>query len=412
MDFSTKVPYANLVMYLHGNSTPDIDAAIQKLQKDEPAFKLLFDLINDIQEQNSINFNRPVKRDTLTFEQLESLLENLFAGNANRKEKQLFIDLLLSSPSFYRRLMMKLHQMSPALAVEEIPEFAGEFKQLRSDAELLRDTIFERKTTDPSVKKRRINSTVDIIRRIIEEIPVPSPRVAIPAIAVVLVLAVFSIGITSVPYDNYWEKPVYVQFSELHSSELRSGGESSETSEILRQYNLLKAVFGRAHSSYRNEQYADVIQTFTLPKAQTAVQAIETWVNTVGALDSMPGESNVAEMQRLVEEYYFYLGTSYIGNYRKEKKSLFKISDSQHITKAILALSQAQKLADSYRLNTEDRELYYLGLAYAIKDRELYYLGLAYAINKKTIAAQSELIKVGKESAYFPKAQALMAELN
>lgn len=388
MDFSAKVPHTNLVMYLRGNSTPVTDAAIQKLQKEETAFRLLFDLIQNIRKQNSVNFNRAVKKDTLTFEQLEILLENLFAGNATGNEKQLFIDLLLSSPSFYRRLMIKLHHMSPALAVGEIPEFSGEFKHLRSDEELLKAAgIISTKKRDEGVdgKETLLEKIKEFFR----------PRKLVPAIVFAAILIFFSINITRVPYNNYWEKPAFMQLSEFRGSELRSGG---QTSEISKQYNLLKAVFSRSLTAYRNEQYAGVIQTFTLPQAQTAIQAIEMWINTREALNSMPNEPEVAEMQRLVQGYYFYLGASYIGKYRKEKKSLFKISDSQHLAEAIQLLSKAEMLADSYLLNTGDREKYYLGLAYAI--------------NKNKQTARLELAKVRPGNVYYPKAQELLKKLN
>jgi hypothetical protein len=102
-------------------------------------------------------------------------------------------------------------------------------------------------------------------------------------------------------------------------------------------------------------------------------------------------------MQRLAQEYYFYLGASYLGNYRNEKKALFKKSNPQHLAEAIQSLSKAEMLADSYLLNTGDREKYYLGLAYAMK--------------QEARLAQEELVKVNQESDYFPKAQVLMTDL-
>jgi hypothetical protein len=396
MDFSKKVPHADLVSYLRGNSTPDIDAAIKKLQKDDPSYKLLFDLISEIREQNSINFNRQSKRDTQTFEQLEALLENLFAGSANKREKQLFVDLLLSSASFYKRLMIKLYQISPEMVLEEIPEFAGEFIRLRSDEKLLRDTVFaknDNKSRLSKLERNWIEGIIEIIRKIFEN---PIPRYAPIPIMLVLIISLY-VNMTGIAYEKYWEKPAYAQHGGFRSSGPRSGAEFLATSEIIKQYDLLKVVFSRALSPYHNEQYAEVIQTFTLPKAQAAAQAMEAWLNTAVQQDLLLEKSQVVEMQRLAQEYYFYLGASYIGNYRKEKKTLFKKSDPQHLSEAVNMLAKAQTLANSYNLDSEDRGSYFLGLAYAIDD--------------KPDLAQKELQKVSTKSAYFPKAQELIIEI-
>jgi len=396
MVLQEKIQHADIVAYLRGNSNTAMDANIRKIQEEDPAYKALFELIEDLLQQTPPDMYRPPVIDKLSFEELENMLEKLLAGNANPQEQQLFFDYLLSSASFYQRLMLKLVQMTPAMALEEMPEFAGEFVRLRSSEELLQAAgILDRPEPLVPVKKwsERIREFID---KIGDLFPTAKPVYGGLATAVLAVLVIFvGINITRVPYDQYWETPVFVE----SGSQLRSGTRSSGGSGIQSSYHNLRLIFNVAAGFYRKGEYAEVLQNMASPGGLQYVQTLEKWEAAIEPGKAVVDSINVPEARQLVQNYYFYLGTSQLGVFRNKKKALFEKADPLYVTEAIRSLSKAQTLAETYNFNTQDREYYYLGLAYAIQDREVE-------------PARQALAKVQPGSIYYPKAQELLEKLN
>ena len=92
MGLQEKIPHADLVAYLRGSSNAAIDSNIRNMQEDDPVYKALFELIEEIRQQNPPDIYRPPAIDKLRFEELENMLETLLAGNASPQEQQLFFD--------------------------------------------------------------------------------------------------------------------------------------------------------------------------------------------------------------------------------------------------------------------------------------------------------------------------------
>lgn len=414
MRIQTKIRHADIVAYLRGDAGPAIEANIRTVQKEDPAYTAFFDLINDIRKSPSLDLKRPPLIDKLSFKQLEEILESLLSGNASGNDRQIFMDHLLSSPSFYQRLMVKLSQMTPAMAIEEIPEFAGEFAQLRSDEELLKAAgVLRNRGRSPVVVPGRKLS--ERIREFIEKLlsPLPRPVYGGLATAVVAVMLVFvGISMTRVPYAQFWETPAFVELNGLRGSELRSSTRTSEASAVQSSYHNLRLLFTVAEPSYRNGEYAEVIEKMVSPGPLNYVQTLEKWETALGS-DVITADSiNIAEARQWLQNYYFYLGASHLEVFRNKKKALFEKADSHHITEAIQLLSKAQTLAEKYAIATQDRESYYLGLAQAIQNRDSCFWGLAHSPGKNQEPARRELAKVRQGSAYYSKAQELLEKLN
>jgi len=398
MGLQEKIQHADLVAYLRGSSNAAMDSKIRKIQEEDPAYNALFELIEDIRQQTPPDMYRPPVIDKLSFEELENMLEKLLAGNANPQEQQLFFDHLLSSASFYQRLMLKLTQMTPAMAIEEMPEFAGEFVRLRSSEELLQAAgILDR--PEPSVpvpgKKwsERIGEFIDKIGDLFPTVKPVYGGLSTAALAVLVILV--GTNITRVPYDQYWETPAFVE----SGSQLRSGTRSSSGPEIQSSYYTLRVIFNAVEGSYRKGEYAEVIQKMASPGGLQYVQTLEKWEAAIEPGKAVVDSINVLEVRQLVQNYYFYLGTSQLGVFRNKKKALFEKAEPLYVTEAIRSLSKAQTLAETYNINTQDREYYYLGLAYAIQ-------------NKGVEPARQALAKVQPGSTYYPKAQELLEKLN
>lgn len=400
MQIHTKIRHADLVAYLRGDASPAIEAEIHTIQKEDPTYTAFFDLINEIRQHPSLALNRPSLIDKLSFKQLEEMLENLLSGNASGNDRQLFIDHLLSSASFYQRTMLKLSQMTPAMALEDIPEFAGEFTQLRSNEDLLKAAgILTNRVKAP----REVTAGKKWSERIREFIgkllPSPAPAYGGLATAVVAVLLVIvGMNITKVPYDQYWQMPAFVELNELGSSELRSAMRSSGASEIQSSYQGLRSLFTWVEAPYRNGEYAEVIQKMASPGPLKYVQTLEKWEAALGSGEAIVDSINVTEARQWLQNYYFYLGTSHLGVFRNKKKALFEQAELDDVTEAIRLLSKAQTLAEKYSFDT--------------RNRESYYLGLAHAINKDKQTARLELAKVRPGSIYYSGAQELLGKLN
>lgn len=396
MGLQEKIQHADLVAYLRGSSNAAMDSKIRKIQEEDPAYNALFELIEDIRQQTPPDMYRPPVIDKLSFEELENMLEKLLAGNSSQQEQQLFFDHLLSSASFYQRLMLKLTQMTPAMAIEEMPEFAGEFVRLRSSEELLQAAgILDRQEPPVPVKKwsERIG---EFFEKLGDLLPTVKPVYGGLATAVLAVLVIFvGVNITRVPFDQYWETPVFVE----SGSQFRSQTRSSGGSEIQSAYHNLRLIFNVVEGSYRKGEYAEVIQKMASPGGLQYVQRLEEWEAAIEPGKTVVDSIDVPEARQLVQNYYFYLGTSQLGIFRNKKKALFEQADPLFVTEAIRSLSKARALAETYTINTQDRESYYLGLAYAIQDKEVE-------------PARQALAKVQPGSIYYPKAQELLGKLN
>lgn len=397
MGTEIKVQHPDLVAYLRGKSNPAIDSTIQTLKEQHPVYKQFFALIEDIRQSSPLDFFRPPTIDTLSFKDLEDLLIRLSEGTANPQERQQFIDLLLSSPSFYRRVLIKLSQAVPQPVMEEMPEFAGAFERLRSDEELLKAAgIIKNRIETPGTEPAKgwLASIIEFVQNILDFFRPRQPGFVGLATAIAAVLIVFAgVSMTRVPYGAHWETPPLEQISSL-----RGGGSvSSLRSENNDPRRTLQHLFNWIDEDVRKEDYARVVEKFASPGAQTAARSLEEWLETPPVDGSGVDLLRVIETQKLLQDYYFYGGAAHLGNYRNQKKALLRIADQRELGEAARMLSKAEALASSYAIDTGGREWYYLGLTYAMED-------------KKEDAGR-ELGKIAENSGYFSKAQSLIKDL-
>lgn len=397
MGIEIKVQHPDLVAYLRGKSNSAIDSTIQTLKERHPVYKNFFALIEDIRQPSPLDFFRPPAIDTLSFNDLEDLLIRLSEGTANPEERQQFMDLLLSSPGFYRRVLIKLSQAVPQPVMEEAPEFAGAFERLHSDEELLKAAGIIKhgirsSTSEPG--KDWLAGISEFGQNIRDFFRPRRPVYAGLATAVAAALMVFAgVSMTRVPYGVHWETPPLEQISSLRGG----GSASSLRSENNGARRTLQLLFSWIDEDIRKEDYARAVENFGSQGVQIAVDSLEQWLEAPSAEGAGADSSRIAEAQRLVQDYYFYRGAAHLGNYRNHKKSLFRIADRRELADAARMLSRAESLAVACSIDTGGRESYYLGLACAMEG--------------KKDAANRELRKVAENSGYFSKAQALLKDL-
>lgn len=398
MGTESKVQHPDLVAYLRGKSNPAIDSTIQTLKEYHPVYQHFFALIEDICQLSPLDFFRPPTIDTLSFNDLEDLLIRLTGGTASPEERQRFIDLLVSSPGFYRRVLIKLSQAIPQPVMEEMPEFAGEFARLHSDEELLRAAgIIKNGTQTPGTEPGRgwLVNIIGFGQNIFDFFRPRRPVYAGLATAIAAVILVFAgVSMTRVPYGAHWETPPLDQISSLRGN----GSASSLRAENNDPRRILQLHFNWIDQDVRKEDYAGAVEKLASPGAQTAARSLEEWLENPSRNGSGADPARLAETQGLLQDYYFYRGAAHLGNYRNHKKSLLQIADRKELGEAARALSKAEALAAAYSIDTGGRELYYLGLTFAMEG--------------KKDAARRELAKISENSGYFPKAQALLKDLH
>lgn len=401
MGTESTVQHPDLVAYLRGKGNPTIDSMIQTFKAQHSVYQHFFALIEDLRRLSSLDFFRPPVIDTLSFNELEDLLIRLTAGTASPEERQQFIDLLLSSPSFYRRVLIKLSQTIPQPVMEEMPEFAGEVERLRSDEELLKAVGIIKNGNSNSAKepeKDWLARMLEFIQSRLDFFRPRRPLYAGLATAIAAVLIVFAgANITRVPFGAHWETPPLEQIGSRHGN----GSASSLRAENNDPRRILQLHLHWSDQDLQKEDYAGALEKLTSPGAQMAARSLEEWLENPSRNGSGADPAHLAETRRLLQDYYFYRGVAHLGNYRNHKKALFQIADRKELGEAARALSRAEALAaaDSAAdsMDTGGRECYYLGLTYAMAD--------------KRENARQELAKIPETSGYFTKAQSLLQDL-
>lgn len=205
------------------------------------------------------------------------------------------------------------------------------------------------------------------------------PRYAL-AIPVALALIVVAFVVKDMFRPDGLGKYVYddqVPY-EYDVSGLRSASDELERDRLFRSF---VSQFKLGMSNYLTRDYQNAIASFASQKSEAA------------ELQARLPDENVAPWLR---DYYFYQGVSHLALLRSKRLDLDQTVRARHAEGAIQSLQQADALARNNNLEGNDREKYFLGLAYG-------FAGL-----RDSAAVQLRMIKTG--SSFYDDSVKLIQE--
>jgi len=182
--------------------------------------------------------------------------------------------------------------------------------------------------------------------------PIPKPRyafaVAVVAVAIVGGLLIYRDFFKNDPYEYYTyddKVPYDYDVSSLRTPTTSDG--DSLLYSFVTQFKL-------GMSDYMINNYENAIQS---------LQEIEP---AALALQAKPEDQKYLSTMR---DYYFYLGVSHFALSRSKRKNVSAEAKAMHATQAIRWLARGDSLVAKNHLQGNERENYFLGLAYGFSGR-------------------------------------------
>ena len=405
MNTSEIIRHQQLAAFLLGKTEELSPAVVEDIRKKNPSYNLLFEIISTIRKHREIDLTAVEAVEDPPFEKVEDMLLQLISGESQEQDEQQFLKLLVSSPTFYRRLMEKLDTIAPRVEFEPVEEIREGVVSVRSDDELLDVVLAQARTTEPN----RVEAAgVGIVQSILDKIdqlaarlrPAPRYAFAIPALAALVLVSYFVLrGFMESPLSQYrWDTDVPYQTTgiALRGAEaIPEANLSATATEALTVHQQLKDLLTLGLGSYLRTDYQQMIATLErgLTSLLSLQQALPQVKNELSGYDS----NLVSDMQKLVQNYYFYLGVGSMALSQTRKVDLSENERQQYRQKALTFLVRAREFADRYDISTSNREDYFLGLTYAL--------------SHEIEAARNVLENIPQDSEYYSDARALMKQM-
>jgi hypothetical protein len=360
------LPHDQIVAYLRGKSDKGTHLQILQLRKDDPTYQALFELIDEFKAQANLEERIETGNIPATFSAVEELLLRLYSGAAGGETTRQFIGGLLQSPVFYQRLWAKLAAIDPQTTPKEVLNP----KQMLTEDKIL--TRIKKAAKSRAPVSDMISRSVPSLTKAAEPVFVFLKR--IPNFAYVLpLLLVGTIGILQIANRNNFDK-IYaydIAVPVPPPSGLRGPTDYSQVDSIFYSF---ESRFQLAMSDYMRRDY------------QATITALEDLAPFVRMLQTSPDRAGFLPPRR---EYYFYLGVSHFGLSRSRKFKFAPGEKERHQEQAIQFLAHADSLAQAQRMSANDRETFFLGLAYGFAGRHA--------------EAVAQLNKIPANSSYYEK---------
>jgi len=362
-----------IVAYLRGKSDKGTNLQILQLRKADPTYQALFDLIDEFKAQANLDDRIEAGNIPATFSAVEELLLRLYSGAAGGETTRQFIGGLIQSPVFYQRLWVKLGAIDPHTTPKEVLAPA----QMLSENEILARI---KQAANPRAPFSKI-----IPRFVADLIEAAKSALVflrrIPSYAYVLPLALIgTIGILQIANRNNLNK-IYGYDARVPvppPSGLRGPSDYSQVDSV---FYSLASHFQLAMSDYMRRDYPTTIMTLEnlAPLAQT-----------------LQASSDNTKFLSPLREYYFYLGVSHFALSRSQEVKFARGEKERHQEKAIQFLARADSLVQAQRMSANDRETFFLGLAYGFAERRA--------------EAVAQLNKIAANSIYYKAIAKLIGE--
>jgi hypothetical protein len=377
-----KLTHQQMLAYLQGTRDEETQEYIARLREEDPAYQLFFDLVDDLKRQ-AVFGELPNGSDDLpvTFSAIEDLLMRMLAGNREPADAQRFLQGLRFSPLFYECLIIKLKAATRQMALDDFPEVAQ--LHVMTDDEIMERIVIknkgrvEAKTSPVAVFTRRPFEKIwDTLPRLFGS-PQRMLRYAI-IVAIVAAGAGLSWWRFIVPSGRiqYSVHPDRVPY-EYDMSSLR-GAALADVEKDSVYFSFVKQ-FESGIIKYLQRDY---------------VKAIHIWEAQEPAALTLQADSANTSFLPSIRDLYFYFGLSHLT--LSANKELTQEIKAQHTNEAIRALSRAQALVLAHHLQRNDN------------DRETYFLGLAYGLASQPDSAVSRLRKIEPGSRFYTDSQKLI----
>ncbi len=390
-DAGAACPHDVVVSYLRGRLSDRERMQIEDLREGDATYAFLFELIDELKSKvRTTPQTEPNPELYFSFSQLEQLLARIFSGAGDAHDAQQFMDALQASPLVYERLLALLPAITPALAMEDLPQTAD--VEIRSDEEILDKIVTSREAEKEmtaagrkTFKKPRLSwldeNLVAPIADLLGKAKLPGPAI-IFAVAAVLIAAITIPILLQSPQTGplseytYDDKVPY----EYRAVIFRS---LAGAPELSREYETFQQQFKAAMADYTMRRYQPAIDRLT---------SLQPMVERFRA--AQPSDS----MMKVLRDHYFYLGVAHLGRARTTSQDIPQAERTLHTNQAVENLTQAQILARSSNLNHIDRDAYYLAIAYGFTGQ--------YDL------AKEELDRIDKASEFYDDAIALRQALS
>ncbi len=387
-----------LSAFLSGAAAPEEIEHLRKRAQQDAGFGLLLELLTEARNDPRIDPGAPYTgKDTPDFESLSTALGDWLAGTAAREQRQEFISALLHSQAVFQKTMLILQDLSPTLAAEPLPESVADLRGVKSNRQLLAETVLKPGPGESVVEKLR--QFGEALWKPLGNL-LPSVRFAgglSAALALLVVLAVLFLPGNQDPFAVYrWNEALpYSNPADLSlaGSEVSSGFRGGEAeNRIIRIANTLGAVYSEAMKQYQKRDYQTALRYWQ--RGEDMVQELETQLTQ--STEAFPGipRTDLDRYKRLVQNYYFYQGLTGLAFLRE--KNIRNIPEAQ-FKSTLSQLIRAKALANRFALDTDDREVFFIALAHGFRG--------------ETLQCRAYLAQVGPGSAYFQEAATLLQKI-
>ena len=366
-----EIPHRVFAAFVRGENDAAVAKTIQEATKENPAYKLLIDLVEQTNYGTLPQWDGNQLDGIMSHAHLENIMTAVLDGSVTGKDRFAFLQQLVLSPHFYQRCLSKITQMESQLFLDQD---RAQIEQLalrpQPTSELLRAVEKHGNTrlgiADQSAKPGRLAQQESFWDKLMELFAFDSPVLrpafyAAPALAILLVAGLWvssnwvaDAGIydQQVPYSL--AEGVVFDWQQPMPSGNRTNRGLEDMSELLRS---LKTVLLSASRDYQDFQYLKVINDLEKVAPHYAVPL----ENAVAAMPDQSSDSLTAlfrDSRQVVQEFNFFLGLNHLAQSRLDR--VFPQTPDVHLDAAEKYFLRAKQLAAAYALETGGRESYWL----------------------------------------------------
>jgi len=343
--------------YIREEASDFQNQEIAQIKEEHSEYELFFYLLDELKSKitpSEIPENK--SQAWLTHSELEAGFYKILTGEIKHEEAQRMISTLHQSETSYRKALTKVGEFMPQMHdVPELSEIA-----IKSDEEILSEII----GTEP-VPHSIAGETgkASWLKHVLTyRITLPSYAYLAPALIILISLISFEIiqDEKAYVYDN----KVPVPFS-TNVTTFRDISGATQFENFLHQ-------FIAAMRDYERLDYKSALDKLEKIRPQA---------------DAILDESEHENAAILVMDYYFYLGVTHFALFRSQKS---QSDETKHGNKAVEYLETSREIAETNGLPIEDRNRFFLALAYGFSNEA---------------KAAAELSQIAPESPYFEESR-------
>lgn len=370
--------HANLVAFIRRESDAPTRSRLEKLKREEPVYQTLFDLIA-LCEGRTTSRHTQEENFPQSFPELEDLLLRLYADEAGPEEAGQMLEGLVASPLFYQRVLIKLETLAPQSTWQEAAELGND--AIKSDDEVL-EIVRQATPAYEPIPQRRPTRARLWLENFGEDVQRLTARPSLGVTAWNALTTLLAGLVQGVAYalDFVVNKPGYALAAPLLVILALNLNRLSTTRPYDSDKNLLYSVPGawRGPETPANMEVENAFYRFKARvKSALGYYLEHEYPRTVAALESLRPQADslstaamTAAQAEALRDYYFYTGVSYLSWSRSRRFEPSAEEQKRLAAHALYWLARAEELAQGSAPAQNDRETFFLGLAYGFADRK------------------------------------------